>query len=321
MIPQFTAAGPAIADQLATWCVLDVADGPLVLHEKKLRINDQPSLSGWAIGDTPSSFVNAATEPVSVWTTLPGASYFLHPGQQRNVALAWVCPVDGEYQVTGRVADAHPAGLDGVSYRLEHVASPEYGDGLVRLGALAVAPRPPRPSPPAIPVAYAVTESVPKHARLQQRGEPEQPGEEVPRRWLTVFGGESLATHGGSGRRELAERIVEHPLFARVLVNRVWQWHFGHGFVVTPNDFGSRGEAPTHPELLDWLAAQFRASGYRMKPLHRLILQTAAYQRSRPERSARARTRSRQSLAVPVHATTAHRRGTARQPAGHRRHA
>lgn len=71
-----------------------------------------------------------------------------------------------------------------------------------------------------------------------------------------------------------------HPLAARVMVNRIWQWHFGHGLVRSPNDFGSRGEMPTHPELLDWLASQFVASGYSVKAMHRLIMGTAAYQRS-----------------------------------------
>ena len=64
------------------------------------------------------------------------------------------------------------------------------------------------------------------------------------------------------------------------MVNRIWQWHFGRGLVATPNDFGSRGQPPTHPALLDYLAAQFIAGGYSVKSMHRLIMTTAAYQRS-----------------------------------------
>jgi hypothetical protein len=64
------------------------------------------------------------------------------------------------------------------------------------------------------------------------------------------------------------------------MVNRIWQWHSGRGLVSTPNDFGARGERPSHPELLDWLAAAFRESGYSVKAMHRLIMQTDAYQRS-----------------------------------------
>ncbi len=132
---------------------------------------------------------------------------------------------------------------------------------------------------PVIPVAYAVADAEPRNARLHQRGDPEQLGDEIPRRWLSVFGGEPVAADGSSGRRDLADWIIEHPLSARVMVNRIWQWHFGRGLVATANDFGSRGEPPSHGELLDWLAAHFHATGYRMKPMHRLIMKSAAYQR------------------------------------------
>ena len=279
VIPIFTQDGPAIRQNGAIWCLLDVTDGSVYLHEKKAAINGQSSLSGWAIGDTPSAIVNASREPVSVWTTLPPASFFVHPGVGRNIAVAWVCPEDGEYHVEGIVSDSHPAGLDGVSFRFEHLATPEYGNGLATLGESVSAKASTRPAPPAIPVAYAVSEAEPKNARLHQRGDPEQFGDEVPRRWLSVFGGQEVMSGGSSGRQELAEWIVEQPLFARVMVNRIWHWHFGRGLVATPNDFGSRGEPPTHRELLDWLAAQFHAGGYRVKPIHRLIMRSAAYQR------------------------------------------
>ncbi len=86
-----------------------------------------------------------------------------------------------------------------------------------------------------------------------------------------------------SGRRAalanwLASR--EHPLTSRVMVNRIWQHHFGGGIVATPNDFGSMGEAPSHPELLDWLAVEFMDRGWSMKAMHRLMLLSAAYQQS-----------------------------------------
>ncbi|MCZ6598451.1 MAG: PSD1 and planctomycete cytochrome C domain-containing protein [Planctomycetota bacterium] len=83
-------------------------------------------------------------------------------------------------------------------------------------------------------------------------------------------------------RRALAEWIVDpaHPLTARVMVNRVWQGHFGRGLVPTPNDFGSTGAPPTHPELLDWLAAELGARGWSIKELHRLIMRSAAYRMS-----------------------------------------
>ena len=86
----------------------------------------------------------------------------------------------------------------------------------------------------------------------------------------------------GSGRRELADWLTrpDNPLAARVMVNRIWQQHFGEGLVRTPNDFGERGERPTHPALLDYLAAQFVESGWSVKTMHRMIMLSSAYQQS-----------------------------------------
>jgi hypothetical protein len=97
---------------------------------------------------------------------------------------------------------------------------------------------------------------------------------------LTVFGGQPVPAEAGSGRLELGNWIAEHPLMPRVIVNRIWQWHFGRGLVASPNDFGARGEKPTHPELLDWLARQFVDSGYSVKAMHRLIMQCDAWRRA-----------------------------------------
>ncbi|MCB1080179.1 MAG: DUF1553 domain-containing protein, partial [Verrucomicrobiae bacterium] len=84
----------------------------------------------------------------------------------------------------------------------------------------------------------------------------------------------------GSGRLELANWITRptNPLTPRVFVNRVWQWHFGEGIVASSSDFGSRGVPPSHPELLDWLAGQFIDSGWSVKSLHRLIMNSRTYQ-------------------------------------------
>ena len=85
-----------------------------------------------------------------------------------------------------------------------------------------------------------------------------------------------------SGRLELAHWITDpnNPLTARVMANRIWQWHFGTGLVQTPSDFGSRGTPPTHPELLDWLASTLVDQGWSMKKLHRLILLSSTYRMS-----------------------------------------
>ena len=107
---------------------------------------------------------------------------------------------------------------------------------------------------------------------------PRNPGEKVRRHFLTVLGGEQLPGEDtSSGRRALAEWIVakENPLTARVMANRIWQHHFGRGLVPTPNDFGKQGKPPTHPELLDYLAAKFRDGGWSVKAMHRLIMTLA----------------------------------------------
>ena len=145
--------------------------------------------------------------------------------------------------------------------------------------------------PPPYPVAMTVQEGgmpgglfpniqdVPIHIR----GSYTRLGPVVPRRMPAFFAGESQPPiTQGSGRRELAAWVAskENPLTARVIVNRVWQWHFGEGLVHTPNNFGLLSEPPTHPALLDWLAAQFVEDGWSLKKLHRRIMLSATYQRA-----------------------------------------
>ncbi len=115
------------------------------------------------------------------------------------------------------------------------------------------------------------------------RGNPGRPGKAVPRRFLHVLAGpEPPPFRKGSGRLELAQAIADakNPLTARVLVNRVWHWHFGKGLVTTPSDFGLRSDPPSHPELLDHLAAGFVADGWSIKALHRRIMLSRTYQQS-----------------------------------------
>lgn len=103
-----------------------------------------------------------------------------------------------------------------------------------------------------------------------------------PKRSIGSSPPESLLGNPGGRRAALADWLVspENPLTARVFVNRLWQHHFGRGLVATPNDFGTRGSSPSHPELLDWLAGEFIRGGWSIKHLQRLILRSAVYQQS-----------------------------------------
>ena len=124
----------------------------------------------------------------------------------------------------------------------------------------------------------------PDQIHLLTRGNPEQPRHAVVPAVPALFDGLSLPAETAEQQRRsaLAEWIAspEHPLTARVMVNRIWQWHFGVGLVETANDFGRSGQQPTHPELLDWLAHEFVKSGWSMKSMHRLICLSATYRQA-----------------------------------------
>ena len=123
-----------------------------------------------------------------------------------------------------------------------------------------------------------VPEPVPGHVFI--RGNAANPGALTPPRFLTSLGGsDDKPFRDGSGRLELALAIAnsENPMTARAIVNRVWMHHFGFGLVRTPSDLGLRGDRPTHPELLDYLAVKFMESGWSLKSLHRLIMNSATY--------------------------------------------
>ncbi len=117
--------------------------------------------------------------------------------------------------------------------------------------------------------------------RVYRRGNRHTPGQVVPHAIPAIFnGGQEVPVREGSGRYELAEALAspQNPLTARVIVNRIWAWHFGQGLVSTPSDFGSRSDPPSHPELLDYLARWFIENGWSLKKLHRLILSSATWQ-------------------------------------------
>ncbi len=123
----------------------------------------------------------------------------------------------------------------------------------------------------------------PVRPRVFIRGNKATLGDQVPRRFLEVLAGPDRKPFAqGSGRLELARSIASpaNPLTARVMANRVWAWHFGHGIVRTPSDFGVRCEPPSHPELLDWLASRFVEDAWSLKALHRRILLSATWRQA-----------------------------------------
>jgi hypothetical protein len=126
-----------------------------------------------------------------------------------------------------------------------------------------------------------VDRPLPSTPRVFTRGNPLTKGDEVPRQFLSAFGQQQPFTKG-SGRLELAQAIIDprNPLTARVMVNRIWQHHFGRGLVSTPSDFGKQGSPPSHPELLDWLAQRFIDSGWSIKAMHRMIMLSETYRRT-----------------------------------------
>ena len=152
---------------------------------------------------------------------------------------------------------------------------------------------------PADPLVQALVESKAEPVATVRfhRGDPQQPREAVRPGLLSVMGLGGLETdlpetvpgRRTTGRRwELARRLTDrrNPLTARVWVNRLWHQHFGRGLVATPGDFGALGERPSHPELLDWLAADFMDHGWKNKRLHRLIVTSTAYRQSTANPSA-----------------------------------
>ena len=146
-----------------------------------------------------------------------------------------------------------------------------------------------RPADDYVQCVTEVPGQIPR-SRLFARGDVRQPRQEVGPAELAILNSvdpvalSAKSTLHTSGRRLAYARHLtdgRHPLVARVLVNRFWMHHFGRGLVGTPGDFGFLGERPTHPELLDWLADEFMRNGWRLKPLHKLIVMSTAYRHLR----------------------------------------
>ena len=177
--------------------------------------------------------------------------------------------------------DDHKAPFAMSKDELDSILTIESKERVVRLRGELAALKESSPTEP--PMASAVAEGEIVDQRVFVRGAHSNPGEVVPKQFPVVLAGaRQTPVTRGSGRKELAEWLVKpsHVLTSRVIVNRIWQWHFGEGLVRTPNNFGANGENPTHPRLLDYLARRFIESGWSLKSLHRLILSSSAYQMS-----------------------------------------
>ncbi|HUY92518.1 MAG TPA: DUF1553 domain-containing protein [Pirellulales bacterium] len=175
-----------------------------------------------------------------------------------------------------------PAGPCAPPAEAEHYFPPSDKDELVRLREEQVELEQSAPAP--LPLAMAVEDREPVNLKIHIRGNHLTQGELAPRRFPRVIAGENQPALPAdrSGRLELARWLVDpnHPLTGRVMVNRVWRWHFGEGIVRSTDNFGRLGERPTHPELLDWLARRFVESGWSLKALHRLIMLSSTYRMS-----------------------------------------
>ena len=291
--PNDAGKGNPRADSLgntAVWYFFDA------MNEGKLFTKFVPDgtkssgLSAWRNGeDTPCVMVNAYDKPLTIITAkFPPHCVALHPSPKGGVAIAWESPIAGAVQVSGRIVDADDKGGDGVAWELNRGAG--IGKNLTESGTLAAALAEAvkrrdalAATRPLIENAFAVSEGAAKNTKLQRRGDPKNLGDEVPRRFLQVLGGQTLPSDcTGSGRLPLATWLSSpaNPLTARVMVNRIWQYHFGRGLVLTSNDFGKRGRAPTHPELLDYLALRFMNSGWSVKQMHKLLMLSQAYRLS-----------------------------------------
>ncbi len=140
----------------------------------------------------------------------------------------------------------------------------------------------------AMPSEYPYLQVIADNEKLAEqkiwlRGDKNNPGDPAPPRFVSILSsGDPKRFTQGAGRLELAEAVADpaNPLTARVMVNRIWQHHFGQGLVRTPSNFGAQGDRPSHPELLDYLASRFVKDGWSVKKLHRTIMLSAAYQSS-----------------------------------------
>jgi hypothetical protein len=285
-------------------CIAPAVDGSATSRLVKKSIETpaiplhQPIVANWV--KLLQSQKDVANGPFAVWNKL-------------RIAGSLDVSLDSLPLVDELLADPRPTTLDGLAQRYQQLANGEDSPNTTALKTLLTGSDSPfqpgekaeavyseavvaelktlrekktaiETAIPTIPEAMSASEGTPQNLRIHLRGSHTTLGVEVPRRMphILATGHESPITGEISGRLKLAEWLTQpnHPLTARVLVNRVWQAHFGEGLVRSPDNFGSLGDKPSHPELLDWLATEFVSNGWSIKSLHRLILNSAVWQQT-----------------------------------------
>ncbi len=254
------------------WIYLDGrGTGTNLLAESVRGISGQAGLDGWRTGDNPAVFVNANLEPVSVWTKLPARTVFAHPAPDGAVAVGWISPVEGRVRMRGRVADGHPGGANGVGWKLEAFD----GDGDQRARIAGGAFR--EPHRDGVKTGRLDETGSATGVRVRRRRRdfvrcPRPPAwrpRETRRCCAAALGWSSSAAS-----QFLLERAVVVAIgwlvgptppilwWRGVLVNRVWQHHFGRGLVATPNDLARADSVHRIPKLLDfWRQGLLRQGG------------------------------------------------------------
>ena len=236
---------------------------------------------------SPAQLVSAENDPDSqqkineYWDLL---SYYQH--QIRNHFRPWLKPTLEEYKdVTAKIeaAKKSKSPTDKLEQRRQKLLAAHKGKfrELMLHGLPWLKAEKARlvKAPPA-EMLYAVIDGKPHHSRLHRRGNPENPGDIVPRQFINVIStSKPEIDKTESGREELAEWLTDptHPLTARVIVNRLWYHHFGQGLVKTVDNFGVLGDTPSHPQLLDYLAGQLIDQQWSLKALHRQIMLSRVY--------------------------------------------
>lgn len=228
-------------------------------------------------GGPPASPAEAADRYAALFADV-GAEWDKTPERKRAKA---VLPDAGRETV--RQILAEPNGPFALPAKPEGLYPAETRDRLARLAAEEAELR--KNAPPPVPMCLAVAdEAKPADVRVHIRGNHLTLGEVAPKVFPRILAGDAQTPldNRSSGRLELARWMTrpDHPLTPRVIVNRVWGWHFGEGLVRSPDNFGKLGQRPTHPELLDWLARRFVEDGWSIKALNKRILMSAAYRMS-----------------------------------------